>query len=99
MRGLLLLQSQGLCDTLQFPCPSAFCRIVERCQWVCVASTGLDFSRILATCGYLDSLLGYKNPVRTSQETHYVSAMETCRLMVRKIRSFHGGDYDECHLL
>jgi hypothetical protein len=30
-------------------------------------------------------ILGYKNPVRTSQETHYVSATETNRLMLCKI--------------
>jgi hypothetical protein len=30
-------------------------------------------------------LLGYKNPVRTSQETHYVSAIEPNRLMLCKI--------------
>jgi hypothetical protein len=30
-------------------------------------------------------LLGYKNPVRTSQETHYVSATESSQLMLCKI--------------
>jgi hypothetical protein len=30
-------------------------------------------------------LVGYKNPVRTSQGTHYVFATETSRLMVCKI--------------
>jgi hypothetical protein len=30
-------------------------------------------------------LLGYENPVRTSQETHYVSATESTRLMLCKI--------------
>jgi hypothetical protein len=30
-------------------------------------------------------LLGYKNPVRTSQETHYVSTTELSRLMLCKI--------------
>jgi hypothetical protein len=29
-------------------------------------------------------LLGYKNPVRTSQETHYVSTTEHSRLMLCK---------------
>jgi hypothetical protein len=43
-------------------------------------------------------LLGYNNPVRTSQETRYVSATETSRLILCKIRSFHGGDYEECLL-
>jgi hypothetical protein len=30
-------------------------------------------------------LLGYKNPVRTSQETHYVSTTESSQLMLCKI--------------
>jgi hypothetical protein len=30
-------------------------------------------------------LLGYKNPVRTSQETHYVSSTESSQLMLCKI--------------
>jgi hypothetical protein len=44
-------------------------------------------------------LLGYKNPVRTSQETHYVSATESSQLMLRKIWGFHGSDYEEWRLL
>jgi hypothetical protein len=44
-------------------------------------------------------LLGYKNPVRTSQETHYVSITEPSQLMLCKISSFHCGDYEECRLL
>jgi hypothetical protein len=44
-------------------------------------------------------LLGYENPVRTSQETHYVSATEPSWLMLCKIRGFHSGDYEECRLL
>jgi hypothetical protein len=44
-------------------------------------------------------LLGYINPVRTSQETHYVFATEPNQLMLCKIRSFHGGDHEECRLL
>jgi hypothetical protein len=44
-------------------------------------------------------LLGYKTPVRTSQETHYVSATEPSRLMLCKIWGFHGGDYEDCCLL
>jgi hypothetical protein len=39
-------------------------------------------------------LLGYKNPVRTSQETHYVSTTELSRLMLHKIWDFHGGNYE-----
>jgi hypothetical protein len=44
-------------------------------------------------------LLGYKNLVRTSQETHYVSATEPSRLMLCKILGFRGGDYEEFRLL
>jgi hypothetical protein len=40
-------------------------------------------------------LLGYKNPVQTSQEKHYFSATESNRLMLCKIWSFHFGDYEE----
>jgi hypothetical protein len=44
-------------------------------------------------------LLGYKNPVRTSQKTHYVSIREFSQLMLCKIWGLHGGDYEECRLL
>jgi hypothetical protein len=44
-------------------------------------------------------LLGYKNPVLTSQETHYFSATESSQLMLCKIWGFHGSDYEECRLL
>jgi hypothetical protein len=44
-------------------------------------------------------ILGYKNPVRISQETYYVSATQPSRLMLCKIWRFHGGDYEECRLL
>jgi hypothetical protein len=51
-------------------------------------------------CPYEEcSLLGYKNPVRTSEETHYVSTTESSRLMLCKIWGFHSGDYEECRLL
>jgi hypothetical protein len=37
--------------------------------------------------GYYEEcrLLGYKSPVRTSQETHYISTTESSRLMLCKI--------------
>jgi hypothetical protein len=44
-------------------------------------------------------LLGYKNPVRTSQEAHHISATESSQLMLCKIWGFHGGDYEEYRLL
>jgi hypothetical protein len=40
-------------------------------------------------------LLGYKNPVRTSQETHYVSTTEPSQLMLCKSWGFHGSDCEE----
>jgi hypothetical protein len=43
-------------------------------------------------------LLGYKSPVRTSQETHYVSATKPSWLMLCKIGGFHG-DHEESRLL
>jgi hypothetical protein len=44
-------------------------------------------------------LLKYKNSVRTSKETHYVSATEPSRLMLCKIWGFHDGDYEKSRLL
>jgi hypothetical protein len=44
-------------------------------------------------------LLGFINPVRTTQETHYVAATEPSQLMLCKIWGFHGCDYEECRLL
>jgi hypothetical protein len=43
-------------------------------------------------------LLGYKNPVRTSQETYYVNVTGPSQLMLCKIWGFHGGDCEECRL-
>jgi hypothetical protein len=39
------------------------------------------------------------NPVRTSQETHYISATESSQLMLCKSLGCHGGDYEECRIL
>jgi hypothetical protein len=44
-------------------------------------------------------LLGYKNPVLTSQETHYVSATKSSQLMLCTIWGFHGSYYEEFRLL
>jgi hypothetical protein len=44
-------------------------------------------------------LLGHKTPVRTSQETPYVSTTESSQLMLCKIWCFHGSDYEELCLL
>jgi hypothetical protein len=40
-----------------------------------------------------------KTPLRTSQQTHYVSATEPSQLMLCKIWGFHSRDYEEWHLL
>jgi hypothetical protein len=40
-------------------------------------------------------LLGYKNPVRTSQETHYASVIMSSRLILCNIWDSHGGDYEK----
>jgi hypothetical protein len=40
----------------------------------------------------------YNYQVRTSQETHYVSAIEHSQLMLYEPGSFHGGDFEECRL-
>jgi hypothetical protein len=44
-------------------------------------------------------LLGYKNPVLTSQVTHYISDTELSQLVLCKIWGFHGSDYEACQLL
>jgi hypothetical protein len=44
-------------------------------------------------------LVGYKTPVRTSQETNNVSATEPSQVLLSKFWGFHGGDYEECRLL
>jgi hypothetical protein len=44
-------------------------------------------------------LLGYQNPVRTSQETHYVSATDPSQLMLCKIWGFYSAACEECRLL
>jgi hypothetical protein len=44
-------------------------------------------------------LLGFKNPFRTSQETHYFSTTQSSRLMLCNISGCHGSDYEECRLL
>jgi hypothetical protein len=44
-------------------------------------------------------LLGNKNPVHTSQETHYISATEPLQLMLCKIWGFHGAIREEYRLL
>jgi hypothetical protein len=38
-------------------------------------------------------------PLRTSQETHYLSTTEPRRLMICEAWGFRGDDYEECRLL
>jgi hypothetical protein len=51
--------------------------------------------------GYYEEcrLLGYKNPVRTTLETHNISATKASRLMLCKISGFLGDDYEHYVLL
>jgi hypothetical protein len=44
-------------------------------------------------------LLGYKTPVCTSQETYYVSATQSSRLMLCNIWRSHSSDHEECCFL
>jgi hypothetical protein len=44
-------------------------------------------------------LLIYRNPVRTSQETHYVSVTGSSQLILCKMWGFHGSDYEQCRIL
>jgi hypothetical protein len=71
-------------------------------QWMVQALRNIVICKIWGFhgSGYEECrLLGYKNPVRTSQETHYVSTTEPSQLMLCKICGFHGGDYEESRLL
>jgi hypothetical protein len=62
-------------------------------------------TRLCKICGFHGGhyeeccLLRNKNPVRTSQETHYVSATESSQLMLCKVWGSHGGGNEECRLL
>jgi hypothetical protein len=65
------------------------CELCDRCKVWCFHGDDYEECR----------LLGYKTPVRTSEETHYVPAAEQNRLMLCKIWGFHGSNYKECRLL
>jgi hypothetical protein len=68
------------------------CDILKKFRVVLTLFLGniLDFH-----CGDYEEcrLLGYKNPVRTSNETYYISDAEHSRLMICKIWSSQGSDY------
>jgi hypothetical protein len=62
----------------------------ENPDWQNLTSTARPNSKSVRFCFHGGDyeecrLLRYKNPVRTSQETHYVSATEPSRLMLCKI--------------
>jgi hypothetical protein len=82
----LLLKKQFL-SSIRMQILFASGTLIPTCKW--------DFH-----CGDYEGCrpLGYKNPVRTSQETHCVSATAPIRLMLCKTSDFHGGDYGECFL-
>jgi hypothetical protein len=63
-------------------------RAVELVNKVKSSCILLSVNTLYVECG----LLGYKNRVRTSQETHYVSNTKPSQLMLCKVRFFHGGD-------
>jgi hypothetical protein len=58
-------------------------------------STNTWLKRTLEEC----RLLGYNNPFRTSQETHYFATTDSSQLMLCKIWGSHGSDCEECRLL
>jgi hypothetical protein len=77
-------------------------------QYISYLKQDITFTKMFKICKILRfqggdheecRLLGYKTQVRTSQETHYVSATESSHLMLSKILGFHGGNYEECRLL
>jgi hypothetical protein len=73
----------------------------DRVNWYIGLCETIKLFKILGfhSCDYDECVLGYKNPVRTSKQTHYVSATDPSQLMVRKIWGFHDGDYEECRFL
>jgi hypothetical protein len=88
----------------------ASCGFPSRCHEVSLSITNFikftgEFLILFKICDFRGSdyeesrLMGYKTLVRTSQETHYVSALESSQLMLCKILGFHGSDYEECRLL
>jgi hypothetical protein len=73
-------------------------RLCDISHSVSIIST-LKMVRLLKLYPGICHLLRYKNPVRTSQETHYVPATEPSQLMLCKIWISHRGDYEACRLL
>jgi hypothetical protein len=55
------------------------------CSEYCVKKQRICKIRVFHGGDYEECLLGYKNPVRTLQETHYVSATEPNQLMLCRI--------------
>jgi hypothetical protein len=67
------------------------------CRYTCRKDVSVIYVRVLQ----LDKccLLRYKDPVCTSQETHYVYATESSQLILCKTWDIHGCNYEECRLL
>jgi hypothetical protein len=80
----------------------AISTVTCRMTWVRFAASG-DFSCKIwgIHSGEYEErrLLWYKNPLCTSQETHYVSTTEPGQLMLCKIWGIHSGEYEERRLL
>jgi hypothetical protein len=78
------------------------CRISEQRRNTCqrfntLSSVGFEFVTAVTMKNAVFSDI--KTQVRTSKETHYVSATESSWFILFKIWGFHGCDYEECRLL
>jgi hypothetical protein len=103
--GISLLWTFTKCYPISF----SQCQVLYTDEVIAIISVGFSVTNnLLVRCkiwGFHGGdyeecrLLGYKIPVRTSQDTHYFSATESSQLMICKIWAFHGGDYEECRLL
>jgi hypothetical protein len=70
-------------------CTVSLFRVVAPCEWMMIFYVWTDTSSLffanIFTCNYLKtefSLIIYKSPVRTSQETHYLSVTKPNGLML-----------------
>jgi hypothetical protein len=81
---------------------SALCNLKPEMHYITITQGNLSLCKIWCFHGrnYKECrLLGYKNPVPTSQETRYSSATEPSQVMLCNIWCFHGADYEKCRLL
>jgi hypothetical protein len=68
-------------------------------HWVYQYNKGAVRFKVFTAVTMKDAVFWDINPIRTSQETHYISATGPSRLILCKIFGFHGGEYEECGLL